>query len=111
MRDRAREGRRGVHAIRAKRENEGRREPQEGKKGKKDARKRKREAKESAVVKTEEDEITSLSRSATRTENVGRVSVHARSERGRRPTGRGGERAKEEERGNGRVVGRLLGRV
>lgn len=47
MRDRAREGRR-VHAIRAKRENEGRREPQEGKKGKKDARKRKRETKERA---------------------------------------------------------------
>lgn len=39
------------------------------------------------------------------------VSVHARSERGRRPTGGEGERAKEEERGNGRVVGRLLGRV
>lgn len=80
MRDRAREGRR-VHAIRAKRENEGRRVAARGKEGKKDARKRKRETKESAVVKTEEDEITSLSRSATRTENVGRVCPRALRER------------------------------
>lgn len=100
-----------MHAIRAKRENEGRRVlPQEGKKEKKDARKRKRETKESAVVKTEEDEITSLSRSATRTENVGRVCPRALRER-EETNGARGREPKEEERGNGRVVGRLLGRV
>lgn len=71
-----------MHAIRAKRENEGRRVAARGKEGKKDGEKKKEgNERESAVVKTEEDEITSLSRSATRTENVGRVCPRALRER------------------------------
>lgn len=71
-----------MHAIRAKRENEGRRVAARGKEGKKDGEKKKEgNERERAVVKTEEDEITSLSRSATRTENVGRVCPRALRER------------------------------
>lgn len=80
MRDRAREGRRRARDTSEARKRRKKRAAR-GKGGKKDARKRKRETKESAVVKTEGDEITSLSRSATRTENVGRVCPRALRER------------------------------
>lgn len=101
MRDRAREGRAACTRYERSAKTKEEELPPRGKEGKKDARKRKRETKESAVVKTEEDEITSLSRSATRTENVGRVCPRALREREETNGGRGGESPRRRKGGTG----------
>lgn len=110
MRDRAREGRR-VHAIRAKRENEGRRVAARGKEGKKDGEKKKEGKRKRERSRKDRGRRDYVSFEKCDENGECRTCLSTRAPREGGDQRGEGERAKEEERGSGRVVGRLLGRV